>query len=171
MEIARFLGQEFHEIHRLLIVIPQDTPEGARNHAIMLTFLDTGVRLSELVNLKIPDIDFVGGQFKVFGMGAKERIVPMGLATRRAIIRYKDHFRPPVNPTEERLFLSVSGEPISKDSVEKVVQRLARRAQIPHSPASSCSVGRLTLVIRNEAVASIRLGATASVARPRRLVQ
>jgi len=120
------------EIRKLLLVIPQDTPEGVRNLAIVMIFLDTGVRLSELVNLKLSDIDFVAGQFKVFGKGAKERIVPMGLATRRAIIRYRDHFRPqPINPSEDRLFLTVAGEPISKDSVEKVIQRLARRAQIP----------------------------------------
>jgi integrase/recombinase XerD len=79
-----------------------------RNYAIVLTFLDTGIRLSELLDLKISDIDFTLGQFRVFGKGAKERLVPMGDATRRAILRYRDTARPqPVNPNETRLFLLV----------------------------------------------------------------
>jgi len=110
------------EIRRILVIIPQDTAEGIRNYAIVLTFLDCGIRLSELINLKIPDIDFAAGQFKVRSKGEKERIVPMGSATRRAIIRYMEHYRPqPVNPQEVRLFLTVAGEPISKDSVAKCV--------------------------------------------------
>jgi len=65
------------EIRRLLTAIPQDTLEGVRNFAILLLFLDTGVRLSELVNLETCQTDFVGGQLKVLGKGAKERIVPI----------------------------------------------------------------------------------------------
>jgi site-specific recombinase XerD len=93
------------EIRKILLLIPPNTAEGVRNYAIVLTFLDTGIRLSELLNLKIADIDFASGQFKVFGKGAKERLVPMGYAARRAIMRYKDSFRPgPVNPNESKLF-------------------------------------------------------------------
>jgi len=96
-----------------------------------LLFLDCGIRLSELVNLKISDIDFSAGQFKVLGKGAKERIVPMGLTTRRALIRYMEHYRPqPVNPQENRLFLTMAGDPISRDSVTKIIERLARRTNV-----------------------------------------
>jgi site-specific recombinase XerD len=120
------------EIRKILLLIPQDTSEGVRSYAVVLLFLDSGIRLSELINLRISQIDFAVGQFKVFGKGAKERIVPMGVAARRAVIRYKDHFRPqPVNPNEDRLFLTMAGQPISKDSVEKLIQRLARKANIP----------------------------------------
>jgi site-specific recombinase XerD len=116
------------EIRRVLVVIPQDTPEGVRNYALVLLFLDTGIRLSELVGLKISEIDFAAGQLKVFGKGGKERIVPMGLTARRAIIRYLEHFRPqPVNPQEDRLFLTMAGDPISRNSVAKVLERLGRR--------------------------------------------
>ncbi|MBN1887181.1 MAG: tyrosine-type recombinase/integrase [Thermoflexales bacterium] len=119
------------EIRLLLVAISQDTPEGARNYAIILLFLDTGVRLSELVQLKISGIDFGAGEFKVLGKGGKERIVPMGLATRRAVIRYIEHFRPqPVNSQENRLFLTVAGDPISRDSIAKMLERLGRRTGI-----------------------------------------
>jgi site-specific recombinase XerD len=72
------------EIRKILLLIPQDTSEGVRSYAIVLLFLDSGIRLSELINLRISQIDFAVGQFKVFGKGAKERIVPMGLAPRCA---------------------------------------------------------------------------------------
>lgn len=120
------------EIRRLITAISQDTLEGARNYAVLLLFLDTGIRLSELVNLELRHIDFVAGEFKVFGKGAKERIVPMGLNTRRAVLRYKEHARAePMNANDLHLFLSMAGDPISKDAVEKLTQRLARRAKIP----------------------------------------
>lgn len=90
------------------------------------------MRLSELVNLKLDHVDFTLGQLKVFGKGAKERIVPMGLNARRAVLRYKEHARPAAVSAQERnLFLTMAGQPISKESVNKLMQRLARRAGIP----------------------------------------
>ena len=119
------------EIRKLLLAVQRDTLEGTRNYAILLMFLDAGVRLSELINLKMGDVDFGVGQFKVFGKGAKERLVPLGQTAKKALIRYVEQARPdPVNPTEQRVFLTVSGLPISKDSVEKIIQRLAKRTGI-----------------------------------------
>ena len=119
------------EIRKLLLAVQRDTLEGTRNYAILLMFLDAGVRLSELINLKLGDVDFGVGQFKVFGKGAKERLVPLGQTAKKALIRYVERARPdPVNPTEQRVFLTVSGLPISKDSVAKVIQRLAKRTGI-----------------------------------------
>ena len=120
------------EIRRVLAAIPPHTPEGVRNYAITLLFLDSGIRLRELLNLKISDIDFAVGQFKVLGKGAKERIVPMGMTARRAVIRYLEHFRPqPVNPQESKLFLTVAGDPITVESVEQMIRRLAKRSGVP----------------------------------------
>lgn len=119
------------EIRTILLAIDRDSVEGMRNYAIVLMFLDTGVRLSELINLKTSDIDFGIGQFKVFGKGGKERLVPLGLTAKRSVIRYVEQARPaPVNPSEARLFLNVGGLPISKDSVEKIIQRISRRTGI-----------------------------------------
>ena len=119
------------EIRKLLLAVQRDTAEGQRNYAMLLMFLDAGVRLSELINLKMEDVNFGVGQFKVFGKGAKERLVPLGQTAKRALIRYLEQARPePVNPAESRVFLTVSGLPISKDSVAKIIQRLARRTGI-----------------------------------------
>ncbi len=57
------------EIRRLLLAVPRDTHEGGRSYAIVLLFLDTGIRLSELVNLKISDIDF--GTVQDLGQGCE----------------------------------------------------------------------------------------------------
>lgn len=120
------------ELRKILLCIPQDVPEGARNFAMVLMFVDMGVRLSELVNLKLENIDFAIGRFTVFGKGGEERSVPIGVTAKRAAIRYVEHFRPePVNPREDRLFLTVAGDPISRNSVSQVVRRLSKRAKVP----------------------------------------
>jgi|GEM_PF-4795073 len=51
---------------------------GKRNHTTVLILLDTGVRVSELVNLQMNNLYLEQGYFKVFGKGSKERIVPLG---------------------------------------------------------------------------------------------
>jgi site-specific recombinase XerD len=120
------------EIRNVLLAIPRDTLEGIRNYAITLIFLDSGIRLSELIGLKLSDVNFGKGEFKVFGKGSKERLVPLGEAARRALIRYIEQARPdPVKPNDEQVFLTVAGYKISKDSIEKIFQRLAKRTNIP----------------------------------------
>ena len=61
---------------------------GSRNRAIILVLLDTGIRLSELVGIKLNDIDNANGHIKVSGKGGKERMVRMGKATQKALWRY-----------------------------------------------------------------------------------
>ena len=65
-----------------------------RDYTIILLFLDTGIRLSELANLKIEDIDFKQSSLLVTGKGSKERIVPIGTQVRRHLWRYISTQRP-----------------------------------------------------------------------------
>ncbi len=162
------------EVRQLLGAIRQHTPEGARNYGVLLLFLDCGLRISELVNLKLADVDFAGGEVKVLGKGNKERIVPVGLVTRRALIRYRDQCRPePATPHETAFFLTVAGYPISIDSVEKLLQRLARRTGIerlhPHLLRHTAAV----MFIRNggDAFSLQRLLGHESLEVTRRYVQ
>lgn len=62
---------------------------GARNLAILETFYSTGMRLSELQQLDLADLDLIGDQVKIRGKGRKERIVPLGSAAVRALRRYE----------------------------------------------------------------------------------
>lgn len=120
------------ELRQILLCIPQNVPEGARNFAMVLMFMDTGIRLSELVYVKLSEFDFGAGRFTVFGKGGEERSVPIGVTAKRAVIRYVEHFRPePVNPGEDQLFLTVAGDPLSRNSVSQIVRRLSKRAKVP----------------------------------------
>jgi integrase/recombinase XerC/integrase/recombinase XerD len=97
---------------------------GVRNRAIILTLLDTGLRLSELTNIKLTDVDFDREIIKVMGKGAKERIVRIGKGTQKAILRYllsrKDSY-PDLWVTEERTPLHTWG-------VEIMVRRMGKYA-------------------------------------------
>jgi len=97
---------------------------GARNKAIILTFVDTGLRLSELVNIQIKDIDFDRETIKVMGKGAKERVVRIGKNTQRAMLRYllmRNDGLPCLWVSEER-------RPLTHWGVELMIHKLGRRA-------------------------------------------
>src|SRR5215212_4378195 len=65
------------ELAALLAACDADTPSGARDRAMLLTLLDTGVRCSELVQLRLEDLDLAGGRLRVLhGKGNKQRVVP-----------------------------------------------------------------------------------------------
>jgi site-specific recombinase XerD len=81
------------EIRRILAVCDYDYTHnakflGSRNRVIVLVFLDSGVRLSELVNMKLGDVNSEKGHIKVLGKGAKERVVRIGKTTQKALWRY-----------------------------------------------------------------------------------
>ncbi|MGD9118235.1 MAG: tyrosine-type recombinase/integrase, partial [Dehalococcoidia bacterium] len=76
------------QIRDLLLLCDERKFLGARNKAIILTFLDTGLRLAELANIQLADIDFNQETIKVIGKGAKERVVRIGKRTQKAILRY-----------------------------------------------------------------------------------
>jgi integrase/recombinase XerC/integrase/recombinase XerD len=119
------------EIRQVLFVVPQDRSEGIRNFAILTLFIDSGIRISELTELKIDNIDFAGGSFKVFGKGSIERVVPLGRTASRAVLRYLEHYRlEPFIPGDKHLFLTIDGRPMSRNAVGAMVKRVGRRSGI-----------------------------------------
>jgi integrase/recombinase XerC len=72
------------EIQSILAASLDNTQERLRNFSIMMLFLDTGIRLDELVNLKLSRIDFTLGEMTILGKGSKERRVPIGSQTKKA---------------------------------------------------------------------------------------
>jgi site-specific recombinase XerD len=134
------------EIHRILTASLNSTNERLRNFAIIMLFLDTGIRLDELVNLKISKIDFAIGEMTVFGKGSKERKVPIGTQAKKALIEYMTRERPEVtNPQHsDQVFLNVDGYPITHDTVEKMFQRVKKVADVdkfhPHACRHTFSV-------------------------------
>lgn len=123
---------DIEEIKRMLAVCDLDYKQnarflGSRNRAIILLLLDSGVRLSELVAMKLADIDSEKGHIKVVGKCNKERIVRIGKAAQKALWRYLIH-RPQNNRQE--LWLTEEGKPLRSDSVQSLIKRLKLRAGI-----------------------------------------
>jgi len=117
------------QVRKLLTLIDKSTAVGARNSIILLLLLDTGMRISELVRIKIDNIDFVRGLIKIVGKGQKERIVPFCSETRRQLRRYFKTFRPRLEQEPSPyLFLKSDGECVSVNCVQQLLRRLAARA-------------------------------------------
>ncbi|MFX1265653.1 MAG: tyrosine-type recombinase/integrase, partial [Promethearchaeota archaeon] len=119
------------EINKILSCLDLNLTSGARGYAIILLFLDSGLRLSELTNAKIDNLNIEEGYLKVMGKGNKERIVPFGTSTQKALLRYILHFRPlPYNPTIKNVFLTLDGRTMSYDCVKTISQRLAKKSGV-----------------------------------------
>jgi site-specific recombinase XerD len=134
------------EIQKVLSASLDSTRERLRNFSIMMLFLDTGIRLDELVNLKLSRVDFAVGEMTVLGKGNKERIVPIGLQAKKALLDYTTKERSePVNPQDDDVvFLNADGYPVTHDAVEKLFQRIKKKAEVaklhPHACRHTFSV-------------------------------
>lgn len=128
------------EIQRVLSATLDCTRERLRNFSIMMLFLDTGIRLDELVNLTLPKIDFAIGEMTIFGKGSKERKVPLGLQAKKALLDYLAKERPdPTNPQDEEcIYLTVDGFPITHGAVAKMFQRVKKLAEVPNLHPHTC---------------------------------
>ena len=114
------------EMRALLAAVDSRSMDVARDRAIVLLLLDTGIRLSELVALSIGAVDLVEGRCRLMGKGAKERIVPLGARARRAI-RISLIARGSVS-ADDSLFVGRRGDRLSPRGVQQLVGRLARAA-------------------------------------------
>jgi site-specific recombinase XerD len=127
------------EIRRILSCLDTDTASGCRDTAIIITALDTGLRLSEIANLKMADAQIQEGYLKVMGKGAKERIVPIGGLAQKALQRYVFHFRPEaLRSDEDNLFLGLDGKAVSGDAVRLIFARLAHKSSVKHFHPHLC---------------------------------
>lgn len=116
------------QIQRLIQNIDASTTMGVRDYAIVLAFLDTGMRLGELIGLKICDIDFRNSALKVFGKGAKERGLPIGRRLMAAMWKYGLHRPKPATGLINNFFLNKTGRPLTKNRVETIIKNLGEKA-------------------------------------------
>jgi len=124
------------ETDRLLDTTAQSKHFALRDRALFELMYSSGLRRSEVTNLKIRDIDFFNGLVKVLGKGRKERLVPV---TQTALQALKDYLATRKNPqNSEALFLNKNGKPLSGDGLAyifkntAIASHLARRVT-PHS--------------------------------------
>ena len=119
------------EIGKIYRAIDPHTPSGARGTAIISLMLDTGLRLSEVVNLKYRDVHLEDGYLKALGKGDKERLVAFGASCRRSLTHYAFHHRTEPDDEEVReFFLCLEGYPLSSDGLRSLTKRLSKQAGV-----------------------------------------
>jgi site-specific recombinase XerD len=117
------------QLRALLDAIDSATPEGFRDYAIILTLLDTALRVTELAKLRMEDLWLEEGLLKVMGKGGKERLIPVGKTVQRLLWRYINLFRPqPPNRNCDFVFLTIDGRPITRNRIEKRLARYGEKA-------------------------------------------
>ena len=117
------------QIQQLLDIIDTRTPEGYRDYAVVLTLIDTGMRVSELCHLKLDNVWLEEGMLKVLGKGNKERLIPIGKRVQRCLWHYMSRFRAePSTASSNFLFLTRHGRPLTKDRVEKIIACYGKKA-------------------------------------------
>jgi integrase/recombinase XerD len=116
------------EIDNLIEAIDLSSKEGERNRAILETLYGCGLRVSELVDLKISDLFFEEGFIKVTGKGNKQRFVPIAEVTEKYISIYKDQIRCHQNIQKgdsDTLFLNRRGKKLTRAMIFTIIKRLA----------------------------------------------
>ena len=121
------------EIDKLVSVIDRSTPEGERNNTMIETLYSCGLRVSELVGLKITDLHFSDDYIKVTGKGSKERLIPIGKTAKKLISNYIKKVRshlPIKKVAVDHIFLNRRGGILSRVMVFYVIKDLAAKAGI-----------------------------------------
>ncbi|WP_409966727.1 Tyrosine recombinase XerD [Mycovorax composti] len=123
----------FEEIERILQQIDLSKPEGTRNKAILETLYSCGLRVSEVVNLRISQLYLDVGFIRVTGKGDKERLVPIGAAAVKYINLYRQTVRVHIDVkpgNEDILFLNRRGTKLSRVMIFLIIKELAQKAGI-----------------------------------------
>ncbi len=118
----------FPEIEQLLQAIDLSTPEGQRNRAILETLYSSGLRVTELVELKLSNVYFDLGFLRIIGKGNKERLVPIGRDALKYIRIYTEEVRVHIaikKGNENYVFLNRRGSKLSRVMIFTIIKNLA----------------------------------------------
>lgn len=120
----------FEEIEQLIGALDLSKDENIRNKAMLETLYSSGLRVSELIGLKISHVYHDVGFIRVIGKGNKERLIPIGGEALKHISIYLEHVRvklPQYPKYSDMLFLNKRGTPISRVMVFLVIKKLAQQ--------------------------------------------
>ena len=123
----------FDEIEKMINLLDLSKPEGGRNKAIMETLYSCGLRVSELVNLRISCLYLNEGFIKVIGKGDKERLVPIGSDAVKYINIYQQDIRVHISVkpgNDDILFLNRRGTKLSRVMIFLIIKEIAQQAKI-----------------------------------------
>ena len=121
------------EINSIVEAIDLSKPEGHRNKAIIETLYSCGLRVSELIELRLTDIFAAEGFIRVKGKGDKERLVPIGRVALKEISHYLEQTRNKQivdKSSENILFLNRRGKKLTRVMIFTIIKNLAQRAEI-----------------------------------------
>lgn len=133
--LSRKLPDFLHvnEIEEIIAAIDLSKPEGTRNKAIIETLYSCGLRVSELINLKLSNLFFEIDFIKVVGKGSKERLVPIGEGAKKCIDIYvneiRNHQHVKAN-CEDYVFLNRRGQPLTRVMVFIIIKELLKKTNI-----------------------------------------
>jgi integrase/recombinase XerD len=120
------------EVERLIAAPDLKKDQGIRDRAIIELMYGTGMRVSEVSNIKVHEVNREVGFVRCLGKGRKERIIPLGRQASEAITRYLEKVRPAQvkSRMSQELFLNRSGKKISRISLWKLIKKYAQAAKI-----------------------------------------
>jgi integrase/recombinase XerD len=120
------------EVDALFLACLGEKGEDVRDYAMLELLYATGLRVSELVNLKLREVNLDSGYLMTVGKGNKERLVPIGESARERCTAYLDTVRPGLDPLRRNLFFFLSrlGEPMSRQAFWNIIKKRAIMAAI-----------------------------------------
>jgi len=126
---------EHRELEELFQVIDTSMPLGLRNRAILEVLYTTGVRVGELVNIKVSDIDFSNLSIKILGKGNKERYVYFDEVCQKYLEKYLENSRKQLNKLKvEELFLNHLGSRLTERGItfilNKIIKQILKKVRI-----------------------------------------
>jgi integrase/recombinase XerD len=137
---ARYLPHTLAEaeVEALLAAPAVDTPLGCRDRTMLEVLYATGLRVSELVALKLNEVSLSQGVVRVMGKGRKERLVPLGAVALEWLVRFQKHARVEILNAQlcDALFPTARGEPMTRQAFWQLIKKYALKANIagPISP-------------------------------------
>lgn len=122
-----------NEVEAILSKPDEENTLGLRDKSILEVFYACGIRISELINIKVSDLFFEDEIVRVFGKGSKERLVPIGSSAVKSVKNYLTKSRPLISKkakSENYLFLNSRGTKLSRMGVWKIVNKYVKEAGI-----------------------------------------
>ena len=127
-KVVEILSDE--EIELLMKTMKTTTEMGLRNSCIVALMLDCGLRRNEALSLDVNNVHISQGILKVAGKGQKERIVPMGVYTKKLLLKYISSYRSKPEFDTNKLFLSKDYSEMSENAIKQLFTRLRKRTNI-----------------------------------------
>ena len=118
------------EIETLLNYYKENTELKLRNKLMICLMLDSGLRRNELIQINIDDINLSNGYIKINGKGQKQRLTPIGLKSKKLLLKYINQFRSMPEYETNKLFLDKNKKPITESAITNMFRRLKKSTKI-----------------------------------------